>query len=185
MRYVCEHCRNEFEAEKPARFCCNAHRQAAHRRRVEERAVSELAEALTPTAQGADPKPPPSPAPPPVKDEIDEEQAIRDSFGYAASETRTRAERDAVAARIMGRASSEVVLPRFIEFEGELRQITRSADITEGDYIANEVRVTQEQLKVGLIRTHPVVNGKDRLNRTADYARWRYRGFLCGEVASL
>lgn len=32
------------------------------------------------------------------------EQAIRDFFGYAASETRSKAERDAVARRIMARS---------------------------------------------------------------------------------
>jgi hypothetical protein len=72
----------------------NAVRLAAWReRQVEERRRSEeeekLAEALEESRR--------------VALELDDEQALRDRFGYAPSETRTKAERDATAERIMSK----------------------------------------------------------------------------------
>ncbi|HSV08572.1 MAG TPA: hypothetical protein VLI07_18795 [Candidatus Binatus sp.] len=167
MRYTCEHCRNEFEADKPARFCCNAHRQAAHRERLrraetnlegqrlarqltEEKATEELAEALTPVAQGSGPDVSvESPSTPPLTAEGQSGRQARDEV--------------------------------YVEFEGEPRQVVREAQVSEDEYIFNEV--AQTRLYVEGIRSSVPV--EERLKRTASYARWRYRGFLCGEIASL
>jgi len=165
MERICENCGVRYEAERASsRFHSAACRAAFHRGLVEARAIEGLAQALTPTAQGSErPAPPPSPAPPPVKgfEEPDEVLAVME---------------------VTPGAGEEVEL---IEFEGRLLPRVHECSVSEADYIANEVEITRAQMKIGMIKTNPIVNGKDRLDRTADYARWRYRGFLCGEVASL
>lgn len=59
--------------------------------------------------------------------------------------------------------------------------VIRGAPISEDVYVANEVAITRAQMKQG--RLHDP-DGK-RLERCERYARWRYRGYLVGEVASL
>jgi hypothetical protein len=126
------------------------------RRETERRAIEELAVALTPVGQGSDaPKPPPSPGPPPVREALS-------AIGGAPFET-------------------GVTPVRLVEFEGELRPVVREAEVSEGDYVANEVAQTRLYIE-GIKSQVPL---EERLRRSADYARWRYRGFLCGEVASL
>jgi len=75
-----------------------------------------------------------------------EEQRIRDHFGYASSETRTLAERDAAAQRITGKPA-----------------------LTEEEYVR-------------LMMSDSRLLNRRRAER---YARWRYREFVRGEVASL
>jgi len=67
----CEHCGELFEGRPNARFCSEAHRKAYAR--------VVTSEGLTPA----------------------QEQAIRDDLGYTSSETRSKAERDAAAARML------------------------------------------------------------------------------------
>ena len=82
----CLYCGAPFEGAAQARFCSNAHRVAYSRTRTKEPVQGEAVQAepvrrLTPV----------------------EEQQIRDELGYAKSETRTKAERDAAAKRMVER----------------------------------------------------------------------------------
>lgn len=149
MEKTCEVCGETFEAERPsARFCGPTCRSRAHRRQTEERAVEQLTEALTPVRQGSDQ---------PLSEQ--EEQEIRDGFGFTPSEQRSQAERQATADRIVG----------------------RSKRLTEDEYVRHEV----EQTKLYIQRMVNKPADPERLARAEAYARWRYRGFLSGEVASL
>lgn len=92
------------------------------------------------------------------------EQAIRDSFGYAASEGRTKVERDQTAARVLGRSFS----------------------LTEDEYVAQALeaaRLFHDQTSPQATESTKTL--ADRLERAERYARWRYRGFRAGEVSSL
>src|SRR5262245_3644707 len=142
MERLCENCGKRYEAERStSRFCSSACRVIAFRAR-EERAVEELAEALTPVPQG--------------------------SLGQEAGQGSRLPE-------------PELDESRFVEFEGELRLVVREADLTEDGYVAREIDETRRYAA----QVRSSVPLEDRLKRTAAYARWRYRGFLCGEVASL
>jgi hypothetical protein len=68
---------------RPRRYETDADRQAAYRERQREEQDLDPGMPLTP----------------------EEEQEIRDFYGYAASETRTKAERDAIARRIVEKLS--------------------------------------------------------------------------------
>lgn len=100
-----------------------------------------------------------------------EEQAIRDRFGYSSSETRTKAERDAAAANMLAYAKKQFGLEA-------------APMVTEEDYVANEVEITRRQMQAGQLK-EVIVDGVGRLERCEAYARWRYKGFMAGEVASL
>jgi hypothetical protein len=50
-------------------------------------------------------------------------------------------------------------------------------------YVAHELAITQRLLDGGA--SNPIVDGKDRMQRCEDYARWRYAAFMSGEVVSL
>jgi hypothetical protein len=120
------------------------------------------------------------PAPEPAALSEDEEQRIRDRFGYVSSEKRTKAERDAVAERILRK-------------EG-----LRAQGITEESYVQDQLEQTRLYI-ARMLRPHvkapqdpPTVVDKtspeaiqERLRRAEKYARWRYRGFVAGEIASL
>jgi hypothetical protein len=120
---------------------------------------------------------PPSPEPVPLS--ADEEQRIRDRFDYTSSETRTKAERDEAAERMLRKAGLE------------------AKGITEESYVAEQLALTRGYIKTlkPLVRaaqdpatvvdkTSPEAV-KERLARAEKHARWRYRGFVAGEVASL
>lgn len=91
------------------------------------------------------------------------EQEIRDRHGYGASETRSQAERQATAERIVGAP--------IYESREEL-------------YVAHQVAITKWQMEHGL---KDVVDslGRTRLQRSEAYARWRWRSYHDGNVASL
>ena len=107
------------------------------------------------------------------------EQQIRDRFGYTESEKRTRAERDEAAERMLRKAGLE------------------AKGITEESYVQEQLQLTREYVKqlkplVRAPQDPPTVIDKtspqavkERLARAEKYARWRYRGFVEGEVASL
>jgi hypothetical protein len=107
------------------------------------------------------------------------EQQIRDRFDYTSSETRTKAERDAAAERMLRKAGLE------------------ARGITEESYVAEQLALTRVYVKMlkPLVRAPqdpPTVVDKtspqaieERLRRAEKHARWRYRGFVAGEVASL
>jgi hypothetical protein len=108
-----------------------------------------------------------------------EEQAIRDHYRYTSSEKRTKQERDTAAARMLRRAGLE------------------AGGITEESYVEEQLALTREYIRVlkPLVRAPqdpPSVVDKtspqairERLERAEKYARWRYRGFVEGEIASL
>jgi hypothetical protein len=107
------------------------------------------------------------------------EQQIRDRFGYTESEKRTKAERDEAAERMLRKAGLE------------------ARGITEESYVQEQLALTRgyvRQLKplVRAPQDPPTVIDKtspqaveERLARAEKHARWRYRGFVEGEIASL
>jgi hypothetical protein len=102
----------------------------------------------------------------PLGDLVDEEQLLRDRFGYARSEERSKAERDPAAARMLGTTA-----PTIPNLEVYVQEALAGA------------RLYHEQ-------TNPQATGSTkelevRLARAEAYARWRYKGFLAGEIASL
>jgi hypothetical protein len=113
----CVNCGVSFEGSPQARFHSDACRKAYARRRLvdETLPVRDVSEApvvvhgFVVEPQAVVVRRPPFPAGP-ISEE--QEQAIRD-YGFSASEKRTRAERDAVAARIMARSRSTRLLPGF------------------------------------------------------------------------
>jgi hypothetical protein len=109
------------------------------------------------------------------------EQEIRDRYGYSPSERRSKAERDEVARRILAKQGLEQKPP-----------------LTEEEYVAEQLALTRAYIKHHL---RPLVRARqdppdvvdktspqavaERLERAEAYARWRYRGFLNGEIGSL
>ena len=81
------------------------------------------------------------------------------------------------------------------------RPVKRKAPMTLAKHVEAEIHHTQLLLDRGLknpkVWTNPVTGASgvgpdfpgavlwDRIDRTAHYARWRYRGYVCGEVQSL
>ena len=66
----------------------------------------------------------------------------------------------------------------------------RTALISEQDYVDRELAVTRSQIERGVIKEYidtrdGPTKGEGRLDRCERYARWRYRAYLDGEVASL
>jgi len=58
--------------------------------------------------------------------------------------------------------------------------------ISEQEYVRRELEITRAQMQAGLLKE--VIDprdGRSRLDRSEAYARWRYREFMRGEVASL
>lgn len=106
----------------------------------------------------------------------EEEQTLRDHFGYSKSEKRTKAERDATAARILGRPSGGgiVTLEQYVkQTRWEALQYSIAIGETDAPWQIPGTKETIENRRI------------DRLDRAERYARWRYAGFLSGEVASL
>lgn len=73
-----------------------------------------------------------------------------------------------------------------VEFEGRLLPRVHSCSWDEETYVAHHL----EQTKLFHAQTSPqatlsTVTLDDRLERAERYARWRYNGFLAGEIASL
>jgi hypothetical protein len=174
MKRVCEYCLSEFEGPRQARFCSDAHRKAFARSPGERARQDADLDPSLPERQ-FDMAEPVQELPVPLLVEQaragklrlsgEDEQRIRKFFGYADSETRTLAERDAAAARMLGRSSS---------FPSEQEYVERVLD---------GARAHHERTSSGA--TLSTVSLSDRLRRAEAYARWRYRGFLRGEVASL
>lgn len=92
------------------------------------------------------------------------EQALRDRLGYAASESRSRAERQATADRILGKAA---------------------VPLDEESYVQREVELTREAMASGHLKEAVDAAGRGRLERAEAYARWRWREYHSGAVASL
>jgi FtsZ-interacting cell division protein ZipA len=147
--------------EDPAAFL-HSDRPAAVKERVVEAALSELQKPLT---------------------EL-EEQQLRDHHRYTASERRTKAERDEAARTMLARSDAGIVKPY--------------APLTEEVYVAQQLEEAKRSI-ARMLRPHikapqdpdNVVDKtspqaiKERLERVEKYARWRYRGFVEGEIASL
>jgi hypothetical protein len=162
MRKECLNCGIEFEGSPQSRFHSDACRKAYSRRQGGQKdgapsPESGHGEVLAET-----------------RTEV-EEQEIRDRFGYATSETRTQAERQAVANRITGKTKSE--MPSLEQYIATV--------IAEAAAYADSIG---EDDKPVLLHGHtePIANRRsDRIKRAERYARWRYEGYLTGEVASL
>jgi hypothetical protein len=94
-----------------------------------------------------------------------EEQVLRDHFGYAASETRTRAEREQAARRITG----------------------KDPGVSLEEYVARNVAVARAQM---VLPRDVAAEDFDEyaaasLKNVERYARWRYAGVLDGSVGTL
>ena len=71
--------------------------------------------------------------------------------------------------------------PATVEWDGKARPVVRvHPNLSEQAYVDQEVLATKLQIKAGL-HDH---DGK-REDRARKYARWRYRGWQVGEIASL
>jgi hypothetical protein len=147
--------------EDPAAFL-RSNRSEAAKEQVVEVALSELQKPLT---------------------EI-EEQQLRDHHRYTASERRTKAERDEAARKMVARSDAGIVKP----YAPLTEEVYVAQQLEEAKrYIARmlrpHVRAPQDPANV-VDKTSPqaVV---ERLERAERYARWRYRGFLNGEIGSL
>jgi len=129
MLKTCEHCGASFEGAPQARFCSDAHRKAHARSRTKEQVglgqagqsvrVEGVVEAdFTPGDSARRPGTLRGLIAAARRGEIvlseREEQAVRNHFGYARSETRTLLERDAVAKRITGSSDRLVELPKVV-----------------------------------------------------------------------
>lgn len=113
--------------------------------------------------------------PPPKKDDPPEDPS---------EDPPTPTEEEALAA---GVTTGPTRAPGPAEMNARMRagQPAYEPGISEEDYVAREVAITKAQMETGLIKTNPIVDGKGRLDRSEAYARWRYRSFMAGEVASL
>jgi hypothetical protein len=90
---------------------------------------------------------------------------------------------------------SELPVPgvHYVEWEGKEWAVARRASVTEEQYVRTEVEGTVRYVKTYAIRDkrlnakgeYVTADPKLRLQRTAEYARWRYRGYLAGGVESL
>jgi hypothetical protein len=74
-----------------------------------------------------------------------------------------------------GPASEEL-----IDWEGKLWPVVRQRFVSEDEYAADEAEIAKHMIAHGV--KDP--DGK-RVQRATNYARWRYRGWLAGEIRSL
>jgi hypothetical protein len=147
--------------EDPVAFL-RSDRSEAVKERVVEVALSELQKPLT---------------------EI-EEQQLRDHHRYTASERRTKAERDEAARRMVARSDAGIVKPYApLTEEVYVAQQLEEAKRSIARMLRPHIRAPQDPANV-VDKTSPEAI-KERLERVEKYARWRYRGFLSGEVGSL
>jgi len=100
-----------------------------------------------------------------ARDEELAEDLMRLRWGYAPSETRTWAERQATADRIMAKCGGRP--------GGDAR--TR--------YIEEAVRAARSVTPQGDLRDAKAEAGREE--RAGKYAEWRWDGYVSGEVASL
>lgn len=70
-----------------------------------------------------------------------------------------------------------------VVFEGREYPIVRNCSWTEEQYVAHELAITKAEMDRGL--KDIVVDGVGRMERSEKYLRWRYRGFLAGQIAAL
>jgi hypothetical protein len=152
---TCEGCGIEFEGAPQARFHSDACRKAFSRRADPSLPVRQLrTEKIVELDEG------------PLGEEVDAEQLLREGLGYAKSESRTKAERDATAARILG--TSGPTIPSLEVYVEEAKAGARKHHAEQSP----DARDSTKELEV-------------RIARAEAYARWRYKGFLAGEIASL
>ena len=67
-----------------------------------------------------------------------------------------------------------------IDWEGKLWPVVRKRFVSEDEYAAEEAEIARGLIAKGLKDT----DGR-RVERASNYARWRYRGWLAGEIRSL
>lgn len=169
---------------RPPKYASDEERKAAdaeRKRAYREQKRVELEDPALPERQiDEDPAPAAHPsiekviaqATPGALSEADE-QALRDHFGYADSETRTKAEREEAASKMLGRPSLGISLEQYV-----------ATTIAEAAAFADSIGEDD--------KPHEVIPGvildnrkTDRIKRAENYARWRYQGVLDGEVGSL
>lgn len=63
------------------------------------------------------------------------------------------------------------------------RPVTRTSHLTEDAYAARMRSDAKRLIELGI--KNPLHKGQDRDDRAETYARWRYKGYVCGEVFSL
>ena len=108
-----------------------------------------------------------------------------DSPAPAASEPSAEEEDDTnpVAGEPIGLENASLTTRLMSEYFP--RDPARNTPAERQAYIDREVAITRIQLASGKIKTNPIVDGKDRLDRCRDYAEWRWDSYWKGEVASL
>ena len=107
---------------------------------------------------------------PPVDPELEaelNEQQLRDQLGYSSSETRSKAERDQAAVQILaGVGATPPSEQAYVEMQ------------------LAQTRAYIERIAPGSPKATDEAKAT-RLRKAEEYARWRYRGFLAGDLASL
>jgi hypothetical protein len=96
-----------------------------------------------------------------------------------------------------GRLLSEDELPvpgvHYVEWESRDWGVVRGCQLPEAEYVRQQIEQTRLTVDRFGIRdevltpkgTYVSVPREHRLDRAAAHARWRYRGYLAGEVSSL
>lgn len=112
---VCENCDMEFEGAAQARFCSAKCRKQASRARG-ERLVESIAHQPVQRMTESD------------------EQAVRDHYGYSSSESRSKAERDAAAARMVAKSKGS---SGSVELPSDIAEVWRGSEDTARFFIAH------------------------------------------------
>ena len=92
-------------------------------------------------------------------------------------------------------APDEVPVPgvHYVEWESRDWGVVRGCQLSESEYVRSQIEQTRLTVDRFGIRdevltpkgTYVSVPKEHRLDRAASHARWRYRGYLAGEVSSL
>lgn len=80
----------------------------------------------------------------------------------------------------------------YVEWENALWRVKRSSFVTENQYVLMETEETRRMVARYEIHDQVLSGDKyvdmdpgERLQKANEHARWRYRGYLAGQVASL
>lgn len=96
-------------------------------------------------------------------------------------------------ARLLDPNERPVPWAHYVHWEKKDWAVAKSCTLTENEYILLEVERTEvyasrfniQDKRLTKKGTYEPVPVKIRLDKSAAYARWRYRGYLAGEVSSL
>lgn len=191
MAATCEVCGNPFDAQRStARFCSEACKKRAQRAPAEE--PKEAEPAPEPEAVKEPEPAPPQNGSPSLEKFL--QPSLEGEVARAVSANLHPLERRASLGGVVypGRPepSGTVMWGEHTSAPQREYRVVRNCSISEDEYVNGELAVTKAQMQAGklkeVIDTRPGPGkNKGRMWRCERYARWRYRGFLAGEIASL